>query len=69
MTTQSLFNAQCKTFAIAKELAGIYNNVAHINSSLKPPFCLRVVKQYRTPAMQAFRNEVAREMRKERLYK
>lgn len=55
----SVYKAQCKTSKIARELAGNFSNVSSINDSLKPPYCLRVVKQYRTAEMQHFRDNVA----------
>jgi hypothetical protein len=56
----SVYKTQCKTFKIAQELAGVSSNVSSINDSLKPPYCLRVVKEYRTAAMQQFRDNVAK---------
>jgi hypothetical protein len=56
----AVYKAQCKTSLIAQQLAGQFNNVSSINSSLKPPFCLRVVKKYRTIEMQQFRDSVAK---------
>jgi hypothetical protein len=55
----SVYKAQCKTFNIARELVGNFSNVSSINDSLKPPYCLRVVKEYRTAVMQQFRDDVA----------
>ena len=56
----SVYKAQVKTFKIAREmLAGKFSNISSINDSLKPPYCLRVVKEYRTAAMQQFRDNVA----------
>ena len=55
----AVYKAQCKTSKIAQKLAGQFNNVSSINDSLKPPYCLRVVKEYRTIAMQQFRDTVA----------
>ena len=56
----SAYKAQCKTFKIAQDLASQFNNVSSINDSLKPPYCLRVVKKYRTAEMQQFRDSVAK---------
>lgn len=56
----AVYKTQCKTFLIAQELAGQFNNMSSINDSLKPPYCLRVVKEYRTAAMQHFRDSVAK---------
>ena len=55
----SVYKAQCKTFKIAQDLAAQFNNVSSINNSLKPPYCLRVVKEYRTIEMKQFRDSVA----------
>ena len=56
----SVYKAQCKTSKIAREmLAGNFSDVSSINDSLKPPYCLRVVKEYRTVEMQQFRDNVA----------
>lgn len=59
----SVYIAQCKTFKIAQELAGQFNNVSSINASLKSPYCLRVLKEYRTAAMQQFRDIVAQNIK------
>ena len=56
----SLYKTQCKTFKIAQYLAGVHGNVSSINDGLKPPYCLRLVKEYRTLDVQNFRDQVAR---------
>jgi len=56
----SVYKAQCKTWLIAQKLAGVTGNVSSINDGLKPPYCLRVVKEYRTAEMQEFRDDVAK---------
>tara|TARA_R110000868_G_scaffold1867_1_gene14842 strand:+ start:688 stop:906 length:219 start_codon:yes stop_codon:yes gene_type:complete len=56
----AVYKTQCKTFLIAQKLAGQFSNVSSINDSLKPPYCLRVVKEYRTATMQHFRDSVAK---------
>ena len=56
----SVYKAQCKTWLIAQKLAGVTGNVSSINDSLKPPYCLRVVKEHRNIAAQNFRDQVAR---------
>jgi hypothetical protein len=60
----SVYKAQCKTSKIARELAGNFSNVSSINDSLKPPYCLRVIKEYRTVEMQQFRDSVAQYIKK-----
>ena len=55
----AVYKTQCRTFLIAQKLAGQFNNVSSINDSLKPPYYLRVVKQYRTVETQQFRDNVA----------
>ena len=56
----SVYKAQVRTSKIAREmLAGNFSDVSSINDSLKPPYCLRVVKEYRTVEMQQFRDSVA----------
>jgi len=55
----SVYKAQCKTSKIARELAGNFSNVSSINDSLKPPYCLRVVKEYRSIEIQQLRDSVA----------
>ena len=59
----SVYYAQCATYQVAKQLSRISGNVSPIESAYKIPFCLRIVKEYRTPAIQAFRDEVAREFK------
>jgi hypothetical protein len=56
----SVYKTQCKTFKIAQYLAGVTGNVSSINDSLKPPYCLRVVKEYRNIDVQNFRDQLAR---------
>ena len=63
---ESVYKTQCKTFKIAQKLAGQFNNISSINDSLKPPYCLRVVKEYRTIEMQQFRDTVAKNIKLER---
>jgi hypothetical protein len=57
--SSAVYKTQCKTFLIAQELAGQFNNMSSINDSLNPPYCLRVLKKYRTVEMQQFRDNVA----------
>ena len=59
----SIYKAQCKTFKVARELAGKFSNVSSINDSLKPPYCLRIVKDYRTIEIQQFRDNVAQQIK------
>ena len=64
----AVYKSQCKTFKIAQKLAGQFNNTSSINDILKPPYCLRVVKEYRTVAIQQFRDNVAQQIKlKEKL--
>lgn len=56
----SVYKAQCKTWLIAQKLACNFSNVSSINAVLEPPHCLRVVKAYRTAAIQQFRDDVAK---------
>ena len=56
----SVYNSQCKTWIIAHNLAGQFSTVSSINDSFKPPYCLRLVKEYRTLNVQNFRDQVAR---------
>jgi len=56
----SVYNTQCKTSKIAQYLAGVHGNLSSINDILKPPYCLRIVKEYRTLEAQNFRDQVAR---------
>jgi len=67
--TSAVYWAQCQTFALARRLTGNAANVTHGSQAENPPFCLRIVRTYRTPAHQAFRDEVARQMRWERFSK
>ncbi len=57
---KSVYKTQCKTWLIAQKLACQFSNVSLINDGLKPPYCLRVVKEYRTLDIQNFRDQVAR---------
>ena len=60
---ESIYSAQCITFAIAQNLTGIYSRVTSGNASFSKPYCLRLVPVYRTAAVQAFRDSVARATR------
>ena len=60
---QSIYSAQCLTFAIAQNLTGIYSRVTSGNASFAKPYCLRLVPAYRTAETQAFRDSVARAAR------
>lgn len=61
-----VWNAQVKTANIANRLAGDFRSVAEWEAHTRPPFCLRILKEYRTPEMQAFRDKVAQTARAER---
>ena len=63
MNQSPVYNAQVKTFSIAKKLANDYRSVTGMDACMKPPFCLRIVAEHRTPSMQEFRNQVAKEAR------
>jgi hypothetical protein len=56
----SVYKTQCKTWLIAQKLACQFSNVSPIDAILKPPYCLRVVKEYRNIDVQNFRDQVAR---------
>ena len=61
-SSSSVFKAHVKTFDLAKAFTG-FGNVCTVNNSMKPPFCLRVVKAYRNEEIQSFRDNVAKRMR------
>lgn len=61
--TTSVYKVQCKSYTVAKELAGDFRNVTRIDEYSQPPFCLRLLPAYRTNSVQAFRNAVAAELR------
>lgn len=56
----SVYKAQCKTFSVAMRLSANFSQISSIQGAMMPPFCLRIVRQHRTPAMQEFRNQVAK---------
>jgi len=58
----STYKAHVKTFDLAKAFTG-RGDVSTVADSMKPPYCLRVVKAYRNAEIQAFRDEVAKRMR------
>jgi hypothetical protein len=62
----SLYKVQCYTYSLAKELAGDKRNVSLLGEQGNPPFCLRMVKEHRTPKAQAFRDQVASVVRENR---
>ena len=68
-----VYMAQCKTGAIAGDIARDHRSAVRFDgmSGLmammqRPPFCLRILREHRTAATQAFRDSVAREMRRVR---
>ncbi len=60
------YNAQCVTARIAAEISGRSFSVCHTDDALRIPFCLRIVREYRTPSIQSFRDAVAAECRSRR---
>ena len=62
-----VYLAQVFTFRIAASLAGDFRNVTEWGEHRKPPFCLRLRPAYRTAAVRAFRNTVARAARQARI--
>ena len=58
-TNTAVYNTQVKTFSIAKAYCNDFRSITHGSEALKPPHCLRVVKEHRTPEMQAFRDVIA----------
>jgi len=65
----SVYKAQCKSFKLAQELTGITGNTSRGFASFKPPFCLRVLRGYRTTEMVEFRNLVATKLKEQRCLK
>ena len=60
MERSSVYKAQCRTFEVAQMLANDHRMVTtELDAHLKPPFCLRVLREYRTEEMQKFRDLVA----------
>jgi len=59
---ESLYIAHCRTYEIAKKLANDYRSCSRGDETFDPPFCLRLLKHYRTKKVQAFRDEVAKAM-------
>ncbi len=60
------YSAQCVTARIAAEISGRSFSVCNTGDALRPPFCLRTVREYRTPSIQSFRDAVAAECRARR---
>ena len=63
---ESTYKAQCITFGIAQRITGNLARVTRGNVAFGKPFCLRLVPEYRTQDVQAFRNIVARATRQAR---
>ena len=61
-----VYKVQCKTFEVAKQMTGQFHDAVPMPRLNQPPYCLRIKKQYRTPMMQDFRDQVAREVRRRR---
>jgi len=61
-----LYLAQVFTCRIAARITGDARNVCSMDEIHNAPFCLRLRRAYRTPAVQAFRDTVAGEARKAR---
>ena len=64
--SESLYIAQCKTYELAKRLADDYRSCSRGNEVLGPPFCLRLLKPYRTQRVQEFRDKVTKAMWQQR---
>jgi len=64
--SESLYIAKCKTYKLAKEIANDYRSCSRGDETFNPPFCLRLLKPYRTERIQAFRNRVAKAMWQQR---
>ena len=67
----SVYNAQCRTWAKAKELLGIHGDAQRcdIAGELREPsprFAFRMLPQYRTKAANQLRRDVAHAIRDER---
>ena len=60
--SESLYIAQCKTYELAKDIANNYRNCSKGDEIFNPPFCLRLLKHYRTERVQMFRDRVAKAM-------
>lgn len=65
--TTAVYKAQCKTSAIAREITNNHYDAAPMESFFKPPFCLRILKPYRTQEMQDFRDKVAAQIKATRI--
>jgi hypothetical protein len=63
---ESVYKTQCKTFTVARKLAGNFSDVSSFDGAFKPPFCLRIVRAYRTKDVQEFRNKVSQAVREAR---
>ena len=62
----AVYLVQCKTFAIARELANDFRNCTPIECSQQPPYCLRKVNPYRDRLCREFRKVVCKEVLKRR---
>lgn len=54
------------TWTVAQRLAGRSGDCCPTSEIYSPPWCLRVLREYRTPSMKAFRDRVAAELRQMR---
>lgn len=61
-----LYLAQVFTFRIAQRITGNDSHVSRDGEHMRPPFCLRLRRAYRTREAQMFRDTVAREARSAR---
>ena len=62
---ESVYSAQCKTFSLARKMAGQYADAVPYELHILPPFCLRILRPYRSKQMQDFRDAVAAEMKRQ----
>ncbi len=69
MINSPVYNAQVASFSVAKALAGTSANISTMDAitAQKPPYCLRIVKEYRLESTQLFRNLVAQRIRANRI--
>ena len=62
-TPTATYKAMCVTTRIAREISGVRGDVCTYSALFDSPYCLRIVRAYRTPAVQAYRDRIAFEIR------
>lgn len=63
---RAVYRAQCRAWKVAQELTGQFADAVPGSLAERPPYCLHLLRPYRTASVCAFRKAVADELRRRR---